>query len=100
MPLTPETEAMLKEAAAAGMRPYQDLSVEEARAQIRKVSAQRGPGEPVAHVENRTIPGPAGEIPVRVYRPDGSPPSRRWSTFTGVASSSPIWIRTTPSAAA
>ncbi len=74
MPLTPETEAMLKEAAASGMRPYQDLSVEEARAQIRKVFAQRGPGEPVAHVENRTIPGPAGEIPVRVYRPDGSPP--------------------------
>lgn len=26
------------------------------------------PAEPVAHVENRTIPGPAGAVPVRIYR--------------------------------
>jgi acetyl esterase len=25
----------------------------------------------VAHVENRTVPGPEGEIPVRIYRPEG-----------------------------
>jgi acetyl esterase len=31
--------------------------------------AGRAQGERVASVENRTIPGPDGEIPVRVYRP-------------------------------
>lgn len=32
------------------------------------------PPEPVAKVENRTVPGPAGNIPVRVYTPDGDGP--------------------------
>jgi acetyl esterase len=30
--------------------------------------------EPVAQVENRTIPGPAGDMPVRIYAPAGSGP--------------------------
>jgi acetyl esterase len=29
---------------------------------------------PVAHVENRVIPGPAGDIPVRLYVPEGTGP--------------------------
>ena len=35
------------------------------------------PAEPVARVEDRTLPGPAGGIPVRVYRPEaaGTPPA-------------------------
>jgi acetyl esterase len=33
-------------------------------------------GEAVKHVEDRTIPGPAGEIPIRIYRPaDGTLPA-------------------------
>jgi acetyl esterase len=31
-----------------------------------------GEGEPVASVENRTLPGPRGDVPLRVYRPEGS----------------------------
>ena len=31
-----------------------------------------GEAEPVSHVEDRTVPGPDGEIPVRIYRPDGT----------------------------
>jgi acetyl esterase len=31
-----------------------------------------GEAEPVAHVEDRTIPGDAGEISVRIYRPEGT----------------------------
>jgi acetyl esterase len=30
--------------------------------------------EPVAHVENRVIPGPAGDLPVRLYTPEGIGP--------------------------
>jgi len=33
-----------------------------------------GPEEPVAHVENRGIPGPQGDIPIRIYTPTGQSP--------------------------
>lgn len=33
-----------------------------------------GPPEDVARIENRTIPGQGGAIPVRIYRPAGTPP--------------------------
>lgn len=32
------------------------------------------PGAPVANVEDRSVPGPAGDIPVRIYTPDGEAP--------------------------
>ena len=32
-------------------------------------TAGRAAAEPVAHIEDRTVPGPAGVVPVRVYRP-------------------------------
>jgi acetyl esterase len=35
-------------------------------------NALEGDAPPVAHVEDRAIPGPDGEIPVRIYRPDGT----------------------------
>ena len=39
----------------------------------RSVEFQGAP-ETVAQVENRTIPGPRGEIPLRIYTPDGAGP--------------------------
>ena len=46
-----------------------------------------GPVEDVARVENRTLPGPAGEIPVRIYAPEPSSAAfPRWSTSTAAAS--------------
>jgi acetyl esterase len=36
-------------------------------------SAELMPRHPVYAVENRAIPGPAGEIPVRIYRPSDAP---------------------------
>jgi acetyl esterase len=36
-------------------------------------SAGAGDPEPVAHVEDRALPGPHGDIPVRVYRPTEEP---------------------------
>jgi acetyl esterase len=36
--------------------------------------AMSGEPEPVANVENRVIPGPAGDIPVRIYTPSGNGP--------------------------
>lgn len=43
----------------------------------------REPGEPVAHVEDRSIPGPGGQIPIRVYAPEGDGPHPMLVYFHG-----------------
>ena len=70
MPLDPECR-MLMDQLQGTMRPFHEMSVAEARAAIGALADAAGTPEPVAHVEDRTVPGPAGEIPVRVYRPEG-----------------------------
>jgi acetyl esterase len=56
------------------MRPFNEQSVEEARATIRALAAAAGAPETVARIENRAVPGPRGDIPVRVYTPQGRAP--------------------------
>jgi len=73
MPLDPEAKMLLEQMTAV-VRPFDELSVEEARAAIVTLSAAAGEGEAVARVETRTVPGPRGEIPVRVYAPEGRAP--------------------------
>src|SRR5919197_1091394 len=73
MPLDPEAKMLLEQVTTV-VRPFDELSVEEARAAIATLSAAAGEGEAVARVENRTIPGPRGEIPVRIYTPAGRAP--------------------------
>jgi acetyl esterase len=46
-----------------------EMSVEEARAVIVMLAAADGEPEAVESVEDSSIPGPAGAIPVRLYRP-------------------------------
>ena len=72
MPLDPQMKAILDKAAALGGPAFHTLGVEKVREAIRSGSAA-GAREPVAHVEDRRIPGPAGEIPVRIYRPSARP---------------------------
>jgi acetyl esterase len=75
MPLRPEIEAELTRMAAAGTPPLERQSVEEAR-RLHAASAAtlHGPPVAVAGVDDRTIPGPAGDLAVRVYTPHGEPP--------------------------
>jgi len=73
MPLDPEAR-MLMDQMQGAMRPFNELSVEEARAAILALSTAAGEPERVARVENRTVPGPRGEIPVRIYTPEGRAP--------------------------
>ncbi len=72
MPLTAETEALLKTFAEAEGPTLQEMTPQEARAAYREMRALQGEPEDVAVVEERTVPGPAGDIPVRVYRPEGA----------------------------
>jgi acetyl esterase len=66
--------AFLEQREALGVRPVTELSVEAARAQAVRISRAMDAGEPVAHVEDREMSGPNGDIPVRIYIPHGQPP--------------------------
>ena len=76
MSLRPEIEALLARMAAAGNPPLERQSVAQAR-RLHAASAAtlNGPPVPVASADDRTIPGPAGDLRVRVYTPHGEPPS-------------------------
>jgi acetyl esterase/lipase len=66
-----------------GAKPIDQLSVEEARTQptpadaVEAVLEEKGESaspQPVGNVEDIAIPGPAGDIPARVYTPEGTGP--------------------------
>ncbi|NMH97713.1 alpha/beta hydrolase [Pseudonocardia acidicola] len=73
MALDSQFRDLLDTLAVAGALPLIRGTVEETRAHYRALAlARRGEGfvpEPVAAVEDRTVPGPAGPIPVRIYHP-------------------------------
>ncbi|RIL06891.1 MAG: lipase [Proteobacteria bacterium] len=71
MPLDPQARFVLDQIAAQGELDLTNLSPAEARQQFEKMRVPF-PGEPVASCEDRVLPGPAGEIPVRVYVPEGA----------------------------
>jgi acetyl esterase len=75
MTLQPEIEALLARMAAAGNPPLEQQSVAEARRlHAAGAATLHGPPVPVAAAADRTIPGPAGDLRVRVYTPYGEPP--------------------------
>ncbi|MGH7987848.1 MAG: alpha/beta hydrolase [Candidatus Binataceae bacterium] len=76
MELDPQMKALLDQLAAAGGKPFHEMTPAQAREAIEMLfHAFRSPTPPpVGKVENRNIPGPNGEIPVRIYTPEGSGP--------------------------
>ena len=74
MPVDAQVQGLLDMMEAMGTPPISQQTVEEARAGAVNFEALTGPPEPVHKIENRTIPGPLGEIPVRIYTPEGNGP--------------------------
>jgi acetyl esterase len=72
--LDPQVQGLLEAMAAQGVKSFEECSVPEAREVLRNFTALEGAAEPVAEVYDLTVPGPAGELPLRVYRPEGSTP--------------------------
>jgi acetyl esterase len=64
--------ATLLETLDAGFPPVHTMTGAQARAIIRSRFAPPATPEPVAEVRDATIPGPDGDIPIRIYRPDRS----------------------------
>ena len=80
---TAEQQAVLDELGTLGGKPIETLSAPEARQQptptdavmsLLRKQGQPGAPEPVANVVDRTIPGPASALPVRIYTPAGAGP--------------------------
>ncbi len=75
MTLDPQVQVLLEQIAAAGRPPRFAIPLEEARAlSIANAAALNGQPEAVKHVEDKMIPGPGSDIPVRVYTPEGTGP--------------------------
>jgi acetyl esterase len=64
-----DAEALQRELLAADVRPVRELSVSEARAAEDAEAAADGPF--VTQVVDVDLPSPAGDVPVRLYLPDG-----------------------------
>ena len=73
--LQPQILQVLKVMAEANLKPIEAMTPDEARAQM-ETTAQSRKAEPlpVNRVEERLIPGPAGDIRLRIYWPDGAAP--------------------------
>jgi acetyl esterase len=69
MPLTPEYQAMLAELAETPAPKMTELSPGETREMYRLMRPVND-AMVVGSVENRTIPGPGGDIPIRIFKPD------------------------------
>ncbi len=74
MPLDAQTQALLDQMNAAEAPPLHTLTPAEAREVMFELAAMGGDADPVAHVQDRAIPGPAGDIPVRLFTPAGDGP--------------------------
>lgn len=72
MALDPTAAGLLAQMAEAGAPPLNTLSPVDARAAAGAFADLAGEGDPVASIADRTIPGPHGDIPVRVYTPNVS----------------------------
>lgn len=70
--LDPEVRALLQLAANSDLPELHTLPPNECRSQYRRMmTAVGGDSVPVGVVVNKFIPGPGGNIPVRMYRPAG-----------------------------
>ena len=72
--LDPQAEALLQGMAKMNLPPLHTLTPTQAREMMRSMAALSSEPEAVANVENLKIPGPGGQIPLRIYTPGGDSP--------------------------
>lgn len=72
MPVDPQVQQFLDVIAALGLPPHYEVGPVQARENAKLRPRFAGPE--VAAVENRDVPGPDGDVPVRIYWPEGDGP--------------------------
>ncbi len=70
MTIDPELAEIVRLANSAPGLPFDPGSVDQLRELSRAAAVAYGPGPEVAAIEDRTVPGPRGAIPVRIYHPE------------------------------
>ena len=71
MPVDPQIQEVIDALAASSFRPVHEQTPAQVRTQYERMIEARGiEPAPVGAIEDRSIPGPAGDLPVRIYRPD------------------------------
>lgn len=75
MPLHPQVSGFLQQLAAMGAKPFSSMTPVESRTAFSALSSSlpRSSAK-IANSADRKIPGPGGEIPLRVYTPEGKGP--------------------------
>ena len=74
MALDEQAKAFLRELEEAGGPPLNEMTPAEARKALAATVESAGEPEQVGNITNRSIPGPLGDIPIRVYTPEGRGP--------------------------
>ncbi len=74
MPLDPQAQAFLAMLTAMNVPETHTQPVADVRAFMEASAQLGGELEDIHKVEDRTIPGPAGTIPIRIYTPEGDGP--------------------------
>lgn len=73
--IDPHMAAILETMAEAGATPYEGMTPVEARAECERRNAAWNEDAPlVASVEDVLVPGPRGDVPVRLYAPEAAGP--------------------------
>ena len=72
MPLDPAAKAILEPIAALPLD-FATIQPDVLRAAFTSIGPE-APAQDITRVENRTIPGPAGDLAVRIYTPEGKGP--------------------------
>ncbi|MGY4691622.1 alpha/beta hydrolase [Salibacterium sp. K-3] len=72
--LDPQVKKLLEQIEASGAPRMETLSPEQARIAFQDMNQTVEKQEPVGEVKNRTVPGPNGNIPIRVYIPENTGP--------------------------
>lgn len=73
MPLDPELQVIVDLANAAEPAPRTEAQVDRFRAEFAGLTAVLGQGSDRVEATDASVPGPAGEVPVRSYRPLDAP---------------------------
>jgi acetyl esterase len=76
MPLDPLVRSLLEKLSPPGAPGLHEIPLEMGRQAMEDLMCKGLPNgaEPVADVTDRTIPGPAGDVPIRIYTPEGKGP--------------------------
>jgi len=74
MPLSPAARTMLDQLNDIGAPPLWQQDISAVRERDRSIIGALDQPVEVKSVENRSIPGPAGDLPVRIYTPEGDGP--------------------------